>query len=244
VSTSRYVAGGYFLSCPREPADPAARLARAVTLGEDHSPRCFYPDSEFLHWTSQAPGALEELAATFHLDADGLAAACDWADEHFNLDFGAWTVIHELETARTLASGFLSGCPSLELWGIGLEDSLAERFVEQTRPPPAKPGFSPIGAGGVHRMVAQRLPLDEAGEELGHEVLCCLHGTSMQSLQSLHLDETALLAEVGVRPNRHGLIDELADAARVAAAAPLPPAPPGRSPASWLPWLLVRYPWR
>jgi hypothetical protein len=235
----RYLSAGYFLSRLVDPVRPGHR---AVTLGHDHSPRRFFPESWTLSWCGDPPERRICDARQLDIAEADLGRVHAWADAAFGKVFGAWDVIFRIEDARTIARMFLPGAQGLELWGLGVRRSVLEDLREGTEPPPQVPGYAPTGASGVHQIAELGLPLAPGGTLLGHEPLVAAVGCGFNSPVSLHLDEAAVWRRLGVRPNRHGLIDSYDEAfagcLEFASAQVAGPAPQSR----WFPGLIVRYP--
>lgn len=237
---SAYVSGGYLLSRWTGGVDCTGTTLRRTTVANDHRQRAFFPDSWAIDWCGDDRESRVAAAAAFKIDEPGLADVIAQLTPDFDVVFGAWGTCFTLETARAYAGRHLSRSEGVELRGLGLHDSLVERFLDRTGPPPQLPGFAPVGASGTHEAVKRRQRLAPGAAPLGHELLvhehCCFN-----SPESLHGSEAELLTRAGVQANEHGLIDDLADALRcreALAAAPLANAPG----AEWLPWLIVRYP--
>lgn len=238
VGPNEYLSAGYFLS---RLVDPVQLGHRAITLGHDHSPRRFFPESWALSWCNEPPERRVRDAQQFGIAEADLARVHAWADKAFGKEFGAWDVIFRIEDARTIARMFLSGAQGLELWGLGVRRSVLEDLREGTEPPPPAPGYAPTGASGVHLTAELGQPLAPGGTSLGHEPLIGEMGCSFNSPASLHLDEAAVWSRLGVQPNEYGLIDAYDEAlagCREFAGAKVP----GPAPLSdWFPGLIVRY---
>lgn len=234
----RYLAAGYFLSRLVEPVRPGHR---AITLGHDHSPRRFFPETWALSWCKEPPESRVHDAQLFGIAEADLGRVHAWADAAFGKQFGAWDVILRIEDARAMARRFLAGAQGLELWGLGVHRSVLEALRGGTEPPPQVPGYAPTGASGVHLATELGRPLAPGGTPLGHEPLIAEVGCSYNSPASLHLDEAAVWGRLGVQANEDGLIDSYEDALagcrefaseEVAGPDPL---------SNWFPGLIVRY---
>ncbi len=116
----------------------------------------------------------------------------------------------------------------IALLGIGLEPSLMSSLYAQ-RDDDVNHGY-----GLIERLELMH-PLQIGGEPLGHEPLG-FEATKFHSWLC-HDEPPEALKRFGVRPNRHGFIESLADAARVTKH--LKSA--GATPAIWEPWLIVQY---
>jgi hypothetical protein len=234
-----YVSAGYFLSVL---VDPPAPGHRAVTLGSDHSPRRFFPESWTLSWCGESPETRASKAREFGIAESELPRIHAWADGAFGKTFGAWDVIFRIEDAREMARMFLSKASGLELWGLGIRRSSVDDVREGTTPPAQTPGYAPVGASGVHQVTELSRPLASGGTPLGHEPLIAEVGCSYNAPASLHIDEAAVWARLGVQPNDLGLIDSYEDAlagcgefTRFSVAGPA-------HQSEWFPGLIVKYP--
>jgi hypothetical protein len=239
VGLDEYQSAGYFLSRLVEPV----RLGqRVITLGHDHSPRRFFPESWALSWCKEQPEHRVRNARQFGIAETDLGRVHAWADAAFGKAFGAWDVIFHIEDARSMARSFLAGAQGLELWGLGVRRSVLEELREGTEPPPQVPGYAPTGSSGVHLTTVLGQPLAPGGTPLGHEPLIAEVGCSYNSPAALHLDEAAVWGRLGVRANEHGLIDSY-DEALAGCREFASEEVAGPDPLSgWFPGLIVRYP--
>jgi hypothetical protein len=235
----QYLSAGYFLSRLVEPVPPGHR---AITLGHDHSPRRFFPETWTLSWCRESAERRIRDAQHFGVAEADLGRVHTWADAAFSKVFGAWDIIFRIEDARTIARMFLSRAQGLELWGLGVRRSVLEDLRKGTEPPPQVPEYAPIGASGVHKIAELGQPLAPGGSPLGHEPLIAEVGCSFDSPASLHLDEAAMWSRLGVQPNEHGLIDSY-DEALAGCREFASEEVAGPDPLSdWFPGLIVRYP--
>lgn len=237
-----YVAAGYFL-CRHTGADDRTGLElRPVTMAHDHSQRRFFPGSWALSWCREPRERRIEEAAVFGIAEGDLDEVMAWADRGFGSVFGAWDAFFTLDDARAAARSFLLNAADLELWGVGLHQSLVSAFCEASAPPSQQPGYAPAGASGIHMATCLRpAPIADGGNVLGHEILIAEIGCSFNSPESLHIDERKRLGEVGVVPNEHGLLDSFDDALACCRLIEPAPAEARSSSTTWLPWLIVRY---
>jgi hypothetical protein len=239
VVLAEYLSAGYFLSRLVDPVRPGHR---AITLGHDHTPRRFFPESWALSWCKEPPERRIRNAQHFGIAEADLGGVHAWADAAFGKEFGAWDVIFRIEDARSMAGSFLAGVQGLELWGLGVRRSVLEELREGTEPPAHVPGYAPTGASGVHLTAELGQPLAPGGTPLGHEPLIAEVGCSYNSPASLHLDEAAVWRRLGVQLNEHGLVDSY-DGALAGCREFASEAVAGPDPLSgWFPGLLVRYP--
>jgi hypothetical protein len=237
-----YVAAGYFLSRDAGERDATGTTLRRITLAHDHTPRRFFPGAWALSWCSAPRAERLERAAAFGIAARELDDVVAWADRSFGSAFGAWDVFFKLEGARDAARTFLRQARDVELWGVGLHQSLARGFCSASAPPPPAAGTAPTGPSGLHAAACLHpAPLADGGTPLGHELLVPEIGATFNSPESLHLDERAVLQAAGVAPNGHGLVDSLNDALACCRLLDALAPEAQRGPTGWLPWLIVRY---
>jgi hypothetical protein len=195
-----------------------------------------------LSWCGWSREQRVEEAAVFGIAERDLDSVIAWADRSFDTAFGAWNVFFTVEDARAARRSLLALATDVELWGVGLHRDLRLAYCEASKPSPAKPGFAPVGASGVHIASCVRpAPLASGGTILGHELLVEELGGCWNSPESRHLDEAAILRAAGVVPNDAGLIDSFDEALACAKHFDSFGQPPITG---WLPWLLVRYPRR
>ncbi len=143
-----------------------------------------------------------------------------------------------MEGARAAKGLFLDSTTDVELWCVGLHRDLGPAYCDATKPSAPKPGFAAEGPSGVHIATCLRPAPLAAGETiLGHELLVSDLG-GWNSLESRHLDESAILRAAGIVPNDAGLIDSFDQA--LACTKQLDSLRP-IGITGWLPWLLVRY---
>lgn len=238
-----YVAAGYFLSRDAGRADATEPPLRRITMAHDHTRRRFFPDTWALSWCVASREARLERAAALGIAARDLDAVTAWADRSFGSVFGAWDVFFKLDGAREAARTFLASAADLELWGVGLHQSLVRAYCQASGPPRPAPGAAPTGPSGLHVAACLRpAPLADGGTVLGHELLIPEIGASFNSPGSLHLDERAVLKAAGVAPNEDGLIDSINDALACCRLLDALAPETHRGITGWLPWLLVRYP--
>lgn len=238
-----YVAAGYFLSRDAGARDPTGTELRRITLAHDHSHRRFFPESWALSWCRASAEQRRARAADVGISEREVAEVMAWADRGFGSVFGAWDVFFKLDGARAAARAFLRNAPDLELWGVGLHQSLVRGYCQASAPPPPPPGHAPEGPSGLHVAACLRpAPLADGGTVLGHELLIAERGASFNSPESLHLDERAVLRAATVARNAHGLVDSLNDALACCRLLNALAPETHRGVAGWLPWLVVGYP--
>lgn len=236
---AQYLSAGYFLSRLVDPVRPGQRV---ITLGHDHSPRRFFPETWALSWCKEQPERRVGHARQFGIAETDLGRVHAWADADFGKTFGAWDVIFSIEDARSMARRFLTGAEGLELWGLGVRRAVLEDLREGTEPPPQVPGYAPTGASGVHLTAELGQPLAPGGTPLGHEPLIAEVGCSFNSPASLHLDEAAVWSRLGIRLNDLGLIDSYEEALAGCREFGSEKVAGPDALSAWFPGLIVRYP--
>jgi hypothetical protein len=164
-----YIAAGYFLSRYVGPHDCTGIELRRLTLANDHSPREFFPDGWCLSWCHSSRQEMVAAASVFGIPESELAGVISWADKHFGLEFGAWSVFFELRGAREVARSVLGNAADLDLWGVGLHRSVVGEYraatTAATRPGAPRAGFAQVGAGGVRDAICS----------FGEALACCHH---------------------------------------------------------------------
>jgi hypothetical protein len=237
---SDYLCGGYFLSRPErsgynDPPFPDSYLSISRDI------RDFVPDSWLIEWAHKYIPS-EENSKKFDLKPEAYKELAEWATEHINKDFGAWTVIFELEKAQYLRNRFLSHLTDVTIFGIGLHKTLCENFLETTTPPPPQPGFAPVGEMGTHTSIKQKHLLPNGGVALGFELIN--HEKSGLSTSWLDVGLEKNAQEMKIPINKFGLIENFEDALKykkIIDGKIKPFESVMMEPGPWLPWLLVDY---
>lgn len=232
IKVEQYISAGYTVSTLTDEVDCSGTELRPHTLARDHTQRRCFPEDWALEWVSMGRSDRLARASEVGLSPDQLDEAMAWATEQFERSFGAWTVCFTLETAREVARRFF-GRPTTIL-GLGLHPSVVDDFIRASAPPPSKPGGAPHGSMGHHLAVLKREPLEESGEAIGFEALAP-GWVGLDSLESLHYDETEIRGQADVTLNEAGLAGDLDDARRICAAAGT------ATDDLWFPGLLTQY---
>jgi hypothetical protein len=140
-----------------------------------------------------------------------------WADERFNTAVGYPDIFFHLPTAREYVQRF-TNAPDVQILGIGMHVQDLPLIAEAELLRPAREsdsgvvytGFSDTGFARVLRLMENYV----LGEALGFDVICCesnidhswhCNGLAVDALQEFHF-----------RPNQFGLIDEKANADKLA----------------------------
>ena len=195
----------------------------------------FVPDSGCIRWAQDPPRPRIEYAEKFGLDPAALEEITAWATSRFGTTVRWPNVVSDLDAAKALVSRFLRDLPGVRVLELGLHRSMTDVFCQTAEPPPQKPGFAPIGREGVHQLILEGKPLTQSGAVLGFEPRVYLHILSCSWLCN-HL-ETVVERALGIKPNRHGLLERFDDACACVQYISRDDVP--SEPGLWLPWLIV-----
>jgi hypothetical protein len=241
IQFSDYLCGGYFLARTTErksfnvPPFPDSFLSVSSDICD------FVPDAWAIEWVTQDETPLDR-AKKFNLEPKKFAELNEWATKNIGKEFGAWNIIFQLETAQYLRKRFLAHLTDVTLFGIGLQNSLFDDFVEKTTPPPTEPGFAPNGEMGSHTAIKQKHALAPGGVALGFELTRWQRSGLSYSWLDIGLEEIAL--EMKIPINEFGLIKNFEDALKfsnLVADGKIKLGSIFPQPGIWLPWLLVDY---
>ena len=232
-----FIAGGYFITKAIEPpvwrttTDAELLPARLITLSNCLTG--FAPDDWALEWVQYTAENRLEKAARFGLTAETLPALTHWVTEQFNKAEIGWpNLFYTVNTARQFKNQFLPASQDLVLLGLGLDPALVDGFLEKVKPPEG------IGAAGVYEALGQKQKLETGGEFLGFDFLGFDTGAFHSWLCNLSARE--VYTATGIRPNDWGLFSKPEEAKTLAQYAGRPGV--SLEPATWLPWLVVKYP--
>ena len=198
----------------------------------------FFPDTWAIAWTSVPDEERTRKAAGFGISPADLNAVTKWATDSFSKEFGWPDAFYTLEAAQAARARFLPGKPDILIFGLGLHESDAEEFLKAAEPPAQQPGFAPMGRSGILECVSGGANIREGGEFLGFELLAADHGMLSCSWLCNGLEKECA-AQLGIRPNRSGLVESYADARRCAELIARPET--GAEPGLWLPWRVTMY---
>ncbi len=240
IQISDYICGGYFLSCPKQSGynDPPFPISY---LSVSREVRDFVPDSWAIEWVKKYETS-EDISKKFDLAPETLKELTKWATENFDKDFGAWSVIFNLETAQFLKKRFLSHLNDTTIFGIGLHKSLCEDFIKTTTPPEPEPGFAPIGKMGTHVSVKRKTMFAPDGVVLWFEIINHEKVGLSTSWLEVGLEKNA--EEMKISLNEFGLVENFEDALKLSKSFDEKTKPfesVMAEPGPWLPWLLVDY---
>lgn len=239
VDMGSFVTGGYFITKTIDrPLFTDADLLPPRMVSATSCLATFVPDDWAISWVSVPEEERLEYSQTFGLSAERMSELVDWVTGRFDVELGWPNVCFSLDTVRDLARTFLEPDPERVIMGLGLHTSLVGRFVEVAKPPPAPPGYSPMGPDGLYTSVTRRQAMAPGGQPLGFEPLTYERCLSCSWLcNGLERDAWR---ELGIRPNGHGFIETWEEA--LACVEYISRDDVGAEPGLWLPWLVVRYP--
>lgn len=241
-----YISGGYFVTTFVDGAKVNPWLRSVAQAQEDLMPERFLSVawSEAAHvptfsWT----GSLDEDFTMFGIPLEKRAELEAWADARFDTEIGYPNVFCNLATVREYVAKFSITPDVIQLLGIGLHkdrlDMLAE--LERLGPPYVAENGSKV-SGFQDNGFARALHMGknpEPGEIVGFDLICCNYNID-DSWVANGLPVEALKT-FNFRPNRFGLIDDKANADKLADYCNRPDAHMGE-PGIWLPVLVTRYP--
>jgi len=141
-------------------------------------------------------------------------------------------VFYSTNVASRFVEDFRVSTQDLVLFSIGLHKKHVGLFLEKTRSPER------IVPSGIWLTVQKGLPPEVGGRVIGYDVL----GYELAWAHSwlCYSFEKDVRDRLGIRPNRHGFIENFGDAERVAEYADNSDAPIENKP--WLPWLVTVHP--
>src|SRR5258708_11647275 len=185
-------------------------------------------------------GPTDEDYVQFGIPPDRISELTKWADERFDQEIGYPNLVMRLETAREYMRRFTNGMTEMQLIGMGLHKEYLGKIAEIERLNPRridKSGATVAGfeGGGFAQAVKLAKPVIP-GEILGFDVIALRDAID----HSWHCNGLALtgLREFGFRPNSIGLLDDRANAEKIARYA----EEKFIEDRIWLPLLLIRYP--
>ncbi len=164
--------------------------------------------------------------------------AIDWATDSFEHEHGAWGVFFTIDSARAAYDQFLKKSTGVRLIGLGVHRDDAATFIKENTPPPPEAGSAPEGVGGHVHILKEKHPLPPGGQLLGYEPLVTSHRVVGCSWLCNGLEET-LAKELGIKPNKLGLIKDYVSAKRLTDR--INQGDTGAEPGTWMPWALVEY---
>jgi hypothetical protein len=153
-----------------------------------------------------------------------------WADEHWKSRQLGWgNVFYSADEARSFVDHFIPSGQGLVLFSTGLHRKYVSLFVEETHPP------EKITAPGMWLLVQKGVLVEAGGQSIGYDVLGYeLAWAHSWLCYGFHKQANS---KFGIRPNKHGFLDNLEDAEKVAKLANESNAPIENKP--WLPWLIT-----
>src|SRR5579859_724327 len=133
-----------------------------------------------------------------------------WCGQEYRVDMDRWSMFYSPDAARRIAKRFVGELADLHLIGVGLSLELEESNWREPAPDPEVYGE----VYGIEKRIEQRLPLVEAGQPLGFEVVSFELGDFGHSwlCRYFHFEMHHLF---GIQPGQYGLLRSEQDARRV-----------------------------
>jgi hypothetical protein len=183
-----------------------------------------------LNWEHYDEKRRREYGPKLGVEETRIPELVKWANEQWKSQQIGWgNVFYSADVARGFVDQFGLSGQDLVLFSIGLHRKYVSLFVEETRPP------EKIIAPGIWWMVQKGVLAEAGGESIGHDVL----GYELAWAHSwlCYGFEKQANSKLAIRSNKHGFLDTLEDAEKVAKLANDSDAPPENKP--WLPWLVT-----
>jgi hypothetical protein len=226
-----YIAGGYVVTQPiRRPAHIAADLFPELLLSPTTCDNAMTLDV----WGGETPRQWRD----YGVHPDRIADLLAWIDTQYEQAIGMPNIFFSLATAQQFITDFFPPDTGWVILGLGLHRTLVDDFLADDQRSEQELHQS---AWGITTLLARGTPLAAGGTILGHEILGSeagfLHTWVCSWVYSQFVEEG--FQTLGIRPNRWGKLDALADARQY--------ANQGQRYDTygvevWLPWLIVRYP--
>jgi hypothetical protein len=244
VKLAEYLSGGYVITRYIDGASHNQWLREVGGRTEDLLPPqilsvglCNTSHAPVFDWT----GPLDEDYANYGIPSNFIPELSAWASaKKSNKEIGFPNIFLRLSTAQEYLRRFAKNVSDLQLLGIGLHQERLHQIIELELRRPARiaetgaktAGFADTGFAQAFSLKEPPIP----SEIVGFDVICCEynidHSWICNGLQADALDKFHF------RPNGFGLIDEKADADKLADYADEIQPEPG----VWLPILVMRYP--
>ncbi len=233
---SNFVSAGFLVTrAVDRPPGSETDLSPARTVSASPCIAPFLPGTWCIEWTGDTREQRIDDAAAFGLDSGALDELILWATPRIDRSLRWPNVIFDLDTATELTGRFLPSLADVRVLELALHRSMTDGFCRKAEPPPARPGFARNGRQGIHEMILERRAPVDGGRVLGFEPLVFNHSLSCSWLCN-GLDAEIHRA-LGIRPNRHGLIETFDQARR--SIEHISRDDVGAEPGLWLPWLIV-----
>lgn len=245
MNPSEVVVAGYFVARPSARYEGLSDPDLVPTLLLSASD-CFgrlLPQSWCYGWTSDPlSAATYEAAAEWGIAAERVPRVIELIGSADSQHAYPFCTCRTLDAARGLFEVMGSRADDLCIIGVALPRRDVAAFCEAARPPPQQPGFSPVSTGPWREILAEGRSPAEGGEVLGFEPVEYYPGTSNLGCSWMcgHMVRSVCDA-LGVRTNRHGLLEDVEDASRAAAHISALAAEGKAEPGPWFPWQIVRY---
>jgi hypothetical protein len=239
MDLGQYVSAGFVVTqrFPR-PAHTAADLLPPTIVSASGDLAVFIPDLWAIAWCEVDPSHRRRDAARLgipaervdHIVAEVTSLVAD------GVRYGWPNVCYTLDAAAVMAR-LAAPAGRMIVLELGLDRRHADRFVEASTPPRSVPGAAAFGEAGVRTAVRRGMAPLADGRPLGFEPLCFDHALGCSWL--CNGLEVTVAGELGIRPNRAGLLDAADEAERVVAY--ISREDVGAEPGLWLPWLLLEH---
>lgn len=147
-----------------------------------------------------------------------------------------------LRAARRLRQAMGSTARDACVIGIGLPRRAVPAFREAATPAPPQPGFAPNGPNSMSEILRDDRAPEPGGEVLGFELIQYTPGTCALGASWVCCVAVGTVCRaLGLRTNRHGMLDGADDACLAAAELDRIAELGGAEPGPWFPWQIVRY---
>lgn len=226
-----YIVGGYVVTQPiQRPAHLSADLFPDVVLSPTTCDNAMTLDV----WGGETAGQWR----TYGVYPDRLADLLAWIDVQYEREIGMPNIFFSLAAAQQFITDFFPPDTEWVILGLGLHRTLVDHVLADEQRSEQEQHQS---AGGIMTLLAQGTPLAAGGTILGHEILGSetgfLHTWVCSWVYGIFVEEG--FRTLGIRPNRWGKLDALADAQQYADQAQRYDT---YGVEVWVPWLIVRYP--
>jgi hypothetical protein len=233
---SDFISAGFLVTREVDrPSYVSAELLPARMISASGCIAPFVPDTWCIEWTQDASERRIEHAGAFGLDSQALRELTACVTPRFDKSFRWSNVIVDLDTAHELVSRFLSTVRDVKVLELGLHRSMTDDFCQKAEPPAGKPGFAPLGRQGVHEVILEGNPPTQTGKVLGFEPL--VFNDSLSCSWLCNGLENAIAQALGIKPNRHALIEMFDDARQCVEYISRDDV--RAEPGLWLPWLII-----
>lgn len=212
ILLNEYVSAGYYLIRLSKRADymppelmPDQILSASSIICEH------FPASWAIEWASANAEERSQKSAAFGISQNDLPRVIEWATG--SKEFGWPSAFYTLAGARKSRKQFIPNARDVVSIGLGLHRSNVEEFLNDARPSPPKPGYSPQGATGIFECISSGKRIAGGGDFAGFELLATMFGMLADSWLHHGLERNCA-EKLSITPNRHGLIGSWEEAVR------------------------------